>query len=224
MKRKTKIIDDNIVHANAVSDIPDVSIIITNYNYAKYLARCLRSCLSQKNVLFDIILVDDNSNDNTLEVILPFINKITFIKNEKNLGVAESSNAGFKASKAQFVVRVDADDFINSDMCYFLKTYLEANHDAFCVSCDYLLVDENENILKRKFADLDPISCGIMYRRDLLLELGGYNPEFRHKEEEEMRKRLEGMYKIHYLKIPFYRYRRHQYNKTNQPEYLSTKI
>ena len=50
------------------------SIIITNYNYGKYLARCLRSCFNQsiKREDFEVILVDDNSSDNSLEIAKQF--------------------------------------------------------------------------------------------------------------------------------------------------------
>ena len=131
---------------------------------------------------------------------------------------------GLKNSKGQFFIRVDADDFVNSDMCYFMKRYLESNHDAFCVSCDYHLVDKYENMIERKRAKIDNISCGIMYRKDLLYELGGYNSDMRHKEEEELRKRLGNLYKIHHLEIPFYRYRMHNNNKTKSKEYDGGKI
>ena len=63
-----------------------------------------------------------------------------------------------------------------------------------------------------------------MYRRDLLLEYGGYNDDFRHREEEELRKRLGDFYKIHHLKIPFYRYRMHNTNKTKTKEYKELKV
>jgi glycosyltransferase involved in cell wall biosynthesis len=203
---------------------PDVSIIITNYNYKKYLSRCVRSCLSQKNVDCEVILVDDCSTDDSIKTLRPFREDIKIIKNQKNLGVAASANAGFAIAKSQFVIRVDADDFVSVDMCHFMKTYLESNHDALCVSCDYILVDECENTIERKYAEKDNISCGIMYRRDLLLELGGYNPNMRHREEEELRKRLGEHYNIHHLRVPFYRYRMHKSNKTKEAEYKSWKI
>jgi glycosyltransferase involved in cell wall biosynthesis len=203
---------------------PDVSIIITNYNYGKYLARCVRSCLAQKHTDVEIIVVDDCSTDNSLDVLSTFKDDIKIIQNEKNLGVATAANIGIKAARSQFVIRVDADDFVSADMCYIMKHYLEANHDAFCVSCDYELVGAHENIIERKYAEKDNISCGIMYRRDLLLELGGYNPKMRHREEEELRKRLDNYYKVHHLKFPFYRYRMHNSNKTKEPEYKTWKI
>ena len=49
--------------------VPEVSIIITNYNYGKFISRCLRSCLSQSNVLYEVIVVDDCSTDDSFERI-----------------------------------------------------------------------------------------------------------------------------------------------------------
>ena len=183
-----------------VRSIPDVSIIVTNYNYSKYLPRCIRSCLSQKNINIEVIVVDDHSTDNSLEVLKPFYRDIEVIRNEKNVGVAAAANTGISLARGRYVILVDADDFVNSDMCYIMSVYLDSNHDAFCVSCDYILVDKHENKLKRKYSEKDNISCGIMYRRDLLLEVGAYDPKMRHKEEENLRKRLGEFYNIHHLR------------------------
>tara|TARA_R110000851_G_scaffold131835_2_gene266081 strand:- start:121 stop:750 length:630 start_codon:yes stop_codon:yes gene_type:complete len=204
--------------------IPDISIIITNYNYGNYLNRAIRSCLNQINVVHEVIVVDDCSTDDSLEKIKIFKDKIKILKTEKNSGVAATSNLGIKNALGQFVIRVDADDYVNSEMCYFMKRYLDSNHDAFCVSCDYELVDNYENIIKRKYASIENISCGIMYRKDLLIELGSYNDDFRHREEEELRKRLGPYYNIHHLNIPFYRYRIHDTNKTKTKEYKELKV
>ncbi len=204
--------------------VPDVSIIITNYNYGKYLPRCLRSCLNQERVPYEVIVVDDCSTDNSLEMLRPYSERIRFLKTNSNSGVAAAANLGIENARGQFFFRVDADDYINKDMCFIMKKYLESNHDAFCVSSDYLIVDEYENTIERKYAEKENISCGIMYRRDLFLSLGGYNPKMRHREEEELRKRLGSEYKIHHLKIPFYRYRMHNTNKTKQPEYKTWEV
>ena len=203
---------------------PDVSVIITNYNYGKYLSRCIRSCLNQNYVKHEVIVIDDNSTDNSMEVLETFQDNVRVFKTPKNSGVAFASNLGIKKAKGQFFIRVDADDFVNSNMCYIMKAFLEANHDTLCVSCDYLLVDNYENTIERKYAEIDNISCGIMYRRDLFLELGGYNDNMLHREEEELRKRLDQDYKIDHLKIPFYRYRMHNTNKTKEKEYKTWKI
>jgi glycosyltransferase involved in cell wall biosynthesis len=204
--------------------IPQITIIITNYNYEKYLQRCIRSCINQINVDHEVILVDDCSTDRSLEMITPFSEQVRVFKTPENSGVAAASNLGIKNARGQFIIRVDADDYVSSEMCYFMKKYLESNHDAFCVSCDYEIVDDYENMIERKYASKDNISCGIMYRKDVLVQLGAYNEEFRHREEEELRKRLGDYYKIHHLNIPFYRYRMHSTNKTKTNEYRETKV
>lgn len=199
------------------------SIVVTSYNYGRYIERCLRSCLSQNfpEDDYEVIVVDDVSTDDTVEKLQKFSSHKNFhyIVNEKNLGVAESANVGIRASHGQYVVRVDADDYINEDLLFFLTRYLTENKDAFCVSCDYVMVDEFGNKLDRKYAEDEPVSCGIMYRTDLITNYGLYNSNFRHREEEELRARIGEYYKIHHLRIPLYRYRMHKSNKTkNLPE------
>ena len=51
---------------------PDVSIIITNYNYGKYISRAVRSCLKQSHINHEVIVVDDMSTDDSLDVLIPF--------------------------------------------------------------------------------------------------------------------------------------------------------
>ena len=201
-----------------------VSIIITNYNYGKYIGRCIRSCLQQKSVDVEVIVVDDGSTDSSFDVLKSFGDKIKVYKTPVNAGVAAASNLGIAKSSGQFIIRVDADDYVSENMSFFLRTYLVANKDAFCVSCDYQLVDDHEQFLERKYASVDNVSCGIMYRRDLLERIGGYNPEMRHREEEELRKRLGDFYNIHHLNIPFYRYRMHKTNKTKSKEYKTVVV
>jgi glycosyltransferase involved in cell wall biosynthesis len=204
--------------------IPEISIIVTNYNYSRYLERCLRSCLNQRDVDFEVILVDDCSTDNVSEVVKPFLCDITYLRNKENLGVAETSNIGIRASRGRFFIRVDADDYINEEACYFLRRVLADNKNAFGVACDYIHVDKHEEKLQRFSAKENPISCGVLYRKDLFLQQGGYNSEFRYKEHEEFLKRLDGFYEIFYLPIPFYRYRRHGENKTLHEEYKKVEV
>jgi len=197
-----------------------VSIIITSYNYGRYLERCLRSCLDQNfpKDQYEIIVIDDCSNDETPTIMNSYkgLKNVRYVRNKNNLGVAEAANEGIRLARGQFIIRVDADDYISRNFILFLSTYLEYNHDAFCVSCDYFYVDDNGERLERVYVAEKPISCGIMYRKDVLITHGMYNKKWRHREEEELRKRLGSKYKVHHLKVPLYRYRMHNSNKTKQ--------
>ncbi len=196
-----------------------VSVIVTSYNYGLFIERCLRSLLEQQfdPKQYEVIVIDDASTDGTLDIIEKYKAKysnLRILKNEKNVGVAESSNRGIRESLGQFVVRVDADDYVNSNFLLFLTTYMEANNGLLGVACDYMKVNNEEEVLGRFYASEQPISCAIMYRKDVLVEAGLYNSDFRHCEEKELRARLGEKYRVDHLKIPLYRYRIHGNNKT----------
>ena len=204
------------------------SIIITNYNYGKYIGECLRSCLYQslEKKLFEVIVVDDCSSDNSLKIIQEYLgphNKnLRIIKNKKNYGVAKSSNIAFKKAQGKYVIRIDSDDFVNKELLKILVYFLEENPEYFSVACDYYLVSKEGRRLKKISSRDNPISCGVLYNRKKLLEIGAYKNNFRHREEEELRSRVNQNQnlKTHYLNFPLYRYRMHDFNKTKQPDYL----
>lgn len=199
------------------------SIIVTNYNYGSFLERCLRSCLRQELIApddFEIIVVDDASTDDSVAVVKKFgDNGVRLVQRDVNGGVAAAANDGIMAAKGQYFVRVDADDFVSSRFLHFLVSYMDVNHDALGVACDYVLVNKFEQRIARVDASQHPVSCGILYRKDLLVSAGLYDPDFRHREEEELRARLGDFYRVHYLRMPLYRYRKHGANKTEDPEY-----
>ena len=198
------------------------SIIITNYNYEKYLARCLRSCLAQTvKEDYEVILVDDKSNDKSNKIANEFlgIKNFKFIKNKKNIGVAASANAAIRKAKGKYFLRVDSDDFISKHTLQYLLFFMEYRKDLLGVACDYTLINKQEKKIKRIDSKENPISCGILYNKEKFIDLGMYNNNYRHREEEELRVRLGDSYKIEYLHIPLYRYRMHSENKTKTGEY-----
>ena len=203
----------------------DISIIVTNYNYAEFIERCLRSCMNLKLVKHEVIFVDDCSSDDSLHKLEKFksFSNFKLISLKENVGVAAASNAGMRQARGKYIVRVDADDYVNEFFAFYLSEFLNYNHDCFCVACDYYEVDANSNKINRKYAKKDPISCGIMYRSDFLSSVGYYDESFRPREEEELRKRLDKNYRIKFVEIPLYRYYKHGSNKTNQKEYLEYK-
>ena len=200
---------------------PKVSVIVAAYNQERFIGRCLRSLLHQSvpHADYEVIVVDDGSTDRTGYALGLFTDRfdapIKIITNETNLGLPTSLNRGINASQAPYVVRVDSDDFVNANFINFLHFYLETNQYADAVACDYLLLDDAENVLERANCIEKPIACGIMFRKAQLLELGLYDETFRCHEERELRIRFEQKYKIHRLELTLYRYRRHDNNITN---------
>jgi glycosyltransferase involved in cell wall biosynthesis len=200
-----------------------VSIIITTYNYDRYVERAIRSALNQslpKNA-FEVIVVNDCSTDNTIEVLKNYENELRIYHLEMNVGLSAARNFGIKKAKGQFVVFLDADDYIHSDLVYIQKMFLELNNTIDAVSCDYFLVNDKEIHLEHVCANEKPIACGIMFRKDYLYEIGLYDESFKAREEEDLRIRFAQKYSITRIPLPLYRYRRHGENLTNNHEKMN---
>lgn len=196
---------------------PLVSVIVPVYNQEKFVGRCLRSLLDQTVPAdtYEIIVIDDCSVDRTPFALELFHDAIITIRNEKNLGLPASINRGIETSVAEYIVRVDSDDYVNKNFINFLYQYLDLNHDVDAVACDYIYVDDTDEWLQRENCDTKPIACGIMFRKCQLIEIGMYDDKFRCHEDRELRIRFKQKYSIHRLKLPLYRYRRHENNMTN---------
>ena len=201
---------------------PSVSVIIPVFNQEKWIGRCLRSLLNQtmSRENYEIIVVDDGSEDRSNYALELFIDEIVLIKHEENLGLPAALNNGIKASKANHIVRVDADDYVNEQFLLLLHEFLGQNKYMDAVACDYLMVKDDEEVTARKNCIQDPIGCGIMFNSGHLFEIGLYDEDFQLHEERELRHRFEKKYKIHRLELPLYRYRRHGRNITNDQEAL----
>jgi glycosyltransferase involved in cell wall biosynthesis len=93
--------------------LPSLSVMVPNYNHAKYLPTCLKAILAQSLRPLEIIVLDDASTDNSLEVIRHFVAEhpiIRLVQNEKNLGVMPNLNKGVELSRGEYVYIASADD------------------------------------------------------------------------------------------------------------------
>jgi len=196
---------------------PLVSVIVPVYNQEKWIGRCLRSIINQEfeRTNYEIIVINDGSSDRTSFALEQFSDEIVLITNEENRGLPAALNKGIKLSKGKHIVRLDGDDYVNEYFIFLLHTYLEQNKYMDAIACDYLLVDNKEEVISRENCIDKPIGCGIMFKSNQLLDIGLYDENFRLHEERELRHRFEKKYKIHRLELPLYRYRRHEKNITN---------
>lgn len=195
----------------------EISVLVTAYNEQAYIGRCLRSLLDQSisRHVFEIIVVNDASTDLTSYALDVFGESIRVINNEKNLALPASINRGIEVARGDYIVRVDGDDYVNSEFLNFLHSYLTFNDYADAVACDYFLVDDDEQVISRANCDLEPIGCGIMFKRRHLIDVGLYDPAFKRHEDKDLRLRFEKKYCVKRLDLPLYRYRQHQNNITS---------
>ena len=202
---------------NAMSTSTLVSVIVAAHNEERYLGRCLRSLLAQRfeRSRYDVIVIDDASTDRTSAVLATFGDSITVLRNETNLGLPASLNRAITSTHSKFIVRVDADDYVNSAFLDVMYMFLADNPQFDAAACDYLLVDDREEIISRCDAMKEPIACGIMFRTEQLIDIGLYDESFLRHEDRDLRLRFLDRYTIHHVPLPMYRYRRHENNITN---------
>ena len=194
-----------------------VSVIVAAHDEERYIGRCIRSLVAQRftRSQYEIVVVDDGSTDRTSAILETFGADVRVIRNDKNLGLPASLNKAITSTHSKFVVRVDADDYVNAAFLDVLYLFLAENPGFDAAACDYLLVDDREEVLRRADAMKEPIACGIMFRTEQLIDIGLYDESFLRHEDRDLRVRFLDRYSIHHIPLPLYRYRRHDDNITN---------
>lgn len=200
-----------------------VSVIVAAHDEERYIGRCLRSLLSQRfpREMFEVVVIDDGSTDRTSAILATFANEVRVLRNETNLGLPASLNKAITSAHSKFVVRVDADDYVNAAFLDVLHLFLAENPRFDAAACDYLLVDDREEVIGRGDAMKDPIACGIMFRTEQLIDIGLYDESFLRHEDRDLRVRFLDRYSIHHVPLPLYRYRRHDDNITNDADAMA---
>ncbi len=130
--------------------LPLVSFVVTSYNYEKYLLKTLESIKEQTYKNFEIIVVDDCSQDNSTKVVEDFISdnqdlKITLIKNETNQGQLAAMIKGLKTAQGQFISFIDSDDILMPEYAQsHIRVHMETSV-AF-TSCGIAEIGEGDEV------------------------------------------------------------------------------
>ncbi|MBO4106825.1 glycosyltransferase family 2 protein [Streptococcus suis] len=128
-----------------IKDMPLVSVIIPMYNAEQFIQETIQSVLAQTYQVFEIIVVDDQSSDNSMETVRSLIAKdsrIRLLQNEVNSGVAVARNAGVAEANGRFICFLDADDLWLSDKLAKQVSFMLENSYAFSFT-SYQFADEN---------------------------------------------------------------------------------
>lgn len=135
----------------------NIFYIIPVFNCEATIIRCLKSIYSLKYSI-DVILINDNSTDNTFKLINEFKNKLPYklhiINNSENLGISKSLNKGIELAitfNADYILRLDADDFNCQNRTDFQVDYMESNKNIMLSTGNAYLLEKNK--LKRSIVN-----------------------------------------------------------------------
>src|SRR5437763_13803279 len=89
----------------------EISVVIPSYNMAPFVSSTIESVLTQESSDVEVIVVDDGSQDNTAEVVKPYLDRIVY-QYQPNRGVAEARNHGIDLARGRYIRFLDADDVL----------------------------------------------------------------------------------------------------------------
>lgn len=223
---------------------PIVSVIIPTYNRANYLEKSIQSVLSQTIKDIEIIVINNYSTDNTLEIIDSFNDKRIKIINFKNDGViARSRNQGLIKSSGKYISFLDDDDLWCPDKLELQIKYLEIHHEFSLVYSNAIIIDEKGNrkgsLLNQEKAKqgwIFPDLLGgnfitiltVLMRRELFDSIGLFNeePSLIAVEDYEYWMRIAFKFEFGYIDKPLALYRIHtaSMSKKNSVALLRQKV
>lgn len=212
---------------------PLVTIYITNYNYGKFIKQSIESALNQSLQDFELLIIDDGSTDNSKEIIETYRNhsQVTIIY-QQNQGLNVTNNIAMRASRGKYIMRLDADDFLDPHALMILSDALERDQELGMVFPDYFLVDEHGNVLnvERRNSFKDSVSlmdmpahgACTMIRKSYLESVGGYDEEFMCQDGYELWIKFSSRYKVLNVPTPLFYYRQHGKNLTSNEQRILT--
>jgi len=196
------------------------SIIITNHNYGRFLDRAIKSSLDQVMISgedVEVIVVEDGSTDGSKEIVESYDEQVRGVFHDEAHGLPAAVNAGIQASKGSNIIRLDADDWLDLHAVFFLNYFLDQNPEIGFVWPDYHIYDSNEKLVNRIS---EPQGAGIMFRRQLLLDVGLYDEEMLMYEDRDILFRCAAKSPGYHLKMPLYCYSRHADNMSDKHDEL----
>lgn len=143
-----------------------VSIVIPCYNGSSFILKTIQSVLNQSHTNIEIILVNDGSTDNSLELVQQLNdNRITII-DKQNSGVSDSRNIGVSKTKGEYVLFIDADDLLSENFIGNAILAIEKNEVDFCTSYIQKINTAGDNIGST-------VTHGVY--QDIQLEIANFN-------------------------------------------------
>ncbi|MCG8310515.1 MAG: glycosyltransferase [Cytophagales bacterium] len=177
---------------------PLISVLMPTFNAAKYLKKSIDSILNQTFKDFEFIIINDGSEDESVNVIKRFSDsRIKFIDGEQNLGLICRLNQGLEIAKGKYLIRMDADDISNQYRFERQLSFMEKNKEiSICGSWAKVIGNRNfknkppinDTDIKLKLIEkCVPIHATTIIRKSIFIENQvSYNSAFKHAEDYKL--------------------------------------
>jgi glycosyltransferase involved in cell wall biosynthesis len=207
-----------------------ISVIIPNYNYARYLDQAIESVLAQSYENVELVVVNNGSTDNSLEVLAKYRNKIHLI-NQPNLGQSGARNSGLSVSSGEYISFLDADDFWEPNKLEMQISLMNDSTQLVYCGISPFKDPGNEKLQSvlpkyrgsctNYFIDLPGASIVLsgestaLFSRDLLQKVGLFDAELNSTAGWDFFRRCSLLTRFDFVSEPLVNYRLHSSNMSN---------
>ena len=186
-----------------------ISILLPVYNSELFIKNTIDSVLNSTHKAFELIIINDGSEDNSLDIIKSYDDPRIKLYNKSNSGLIETLNYGIKKCKNDIIMRIDSDDIIHSqkiekqlfrfkkDKVVLLGTEGYTINNAGEVDSSINLPSKHDDILKAMMNyNASIIHPSIMVYKNVLESVGLYSPNMKHAEDYDLFLRISKIGKI----------------------------
>lgn len=200
-----------------------VTVYIPCHNYGRYLEQAVDSVLRQTYTQWEMILIDDGSQDDSAQIMAryqaAYPQKIRTISHPTPAGLQVSANEALRQARGRYIMRLDADDYLDENAFLVLSYYLDQHPNIALVYPNYVYIDAQGNFLgleQRKrvgiedqVLDLPAHGACTMIRKRVLLSVGGYDERFDRQDGYDLWLKVINRYPVANIETPLFFYRQH---------------
>jgi len=204
--------------------LPEITIFTCSYNTDKYIFETFDSIFSQTFKDFEYIIIDDNSTDESCNLILEYYSKIKndqrkkikLYRNKENLGLTHSSNLALCMARGKYIVRVDSDDVIKPDFLQEMLETIKLNSVQAVIS-GYDEIDEKGNFIKEVCDNMWHAGCSFFIKK--IVNDMKYKNDIKYLEGTEFFNRFKNEFRYMYINKPLWKYRRRENQKSQESDH-----
>ncbi len=210
---------------------PLVSIVIPTYNRAKLLPIALEACLQQTHHHLEIIVVNDGSRDNTVEVLAKYQNLDSRIRviHKQNEGIPDTVNRGFREARGEYVTWTSDDNVYHPEAIATMVDYLETQKDIMLVYGDTRYIDGYGKVIREQqggdpeLLETDcPIMGCLLFRRAVFETLEPFRRQWKRTHDYDFYRRVYKRFKVARIPRVLYDYRLHAASMTGDHYAMTT--
>ena len=202
---------------------PKVTVYVPCHEYGRFVEECLASLARQTLSDWEAVLIDDGSTDATLSLLdafrVRFPERVKVLSHTQPLGLRACANAALELATGDYVLRLDADDYLDENALLVLASYLDTHPQVGLVYSNWTWIDEDGKVIgqerrkrlweEAKVPDLPAHGACSMVRRRVLKAVGGYDPDLGAQDGHELWLRTLYRHGVASVETPLFFYRQH---------------